>query len=298
MAAGSPCFSGVAPRYARMRGAISGGEETDCHTSDIGHWFAMTKRRWCKIEDEVKLGTPEAAVRACVGLLAQLFHLKESRLAYYLDLYWQVRQAYEKAEEEERRDPPPASPEPPLGKGAEEENADKGPADAADWARNFVADMVGVPPDVLAASSCTLPEALIGPLPPGGVVYEKPKAGKVLSEVLKDAPKAEQSAEAAESPATPDGFVAIDLQQSPAAKAAADKRRILDRLIRYREAGWHIKKIVEEANGSITEKQVRGILERQRYGINVYRVLEATLDRLEEKRGDADCHASVSTGSQ
>ena len=43
------------------------------------------------------LGTPEAAVRSCVSLLSMLFSQPEDAVAYYLDLYYQVRCAYERA---------------------------------------------------------------------------------------------------------------------------------------------------------------------------------------------------------
>lgn len=41
------------------------------------------------------LGTPEAAVRSCVQLMSQLFSQPPEYVAYYLDLYYQVRRAYE-----------------------------------------------------------------------------------------------------------------------------------------------------------------------------------------------------------
>lgn len=54
--------------------------------------------------DELPLGTTEAAVRSCVSLMAAVFGQREELLAYWLDLYWQVRCAYER---EQRQDAPP-----------------------------------------------------------------------------------------------------------------------------------------------------------------------------------------------
>lgn len=43
-----------------------------------------------------ELGTTEAAVRACVNLIALATHTGEDNLAYWLDLYYQTRVAHEK----------------------------------------------------------------------------------------------------------------------------------------------------------------------------------------------------------
>ena len=42
-----------------------------------------------------ELGTTEAAVRACVNLIALATHTDEEHLAYWLDLYYQTRVAHE-----------------------------------------------------------------------------------------------------------------------------------------------------------------------------------------------------------
>ena len=54
-----------------------------------------------------ELGSPEAAVLSCVTLMSMLFSQPEKDVAYYLDLYFQVRLAYERAKA--------ASPEAPEG---------------------------------------------------------------------------------------------------------------------------------------------------------------------------------------
>ena len=46
--------------------------------------------------DELPLGTTETAVRSCVSLMAAVFGQREELLAYWLDLYFQVRCAYER----------------------------------------------------------------------------------------------------------------------------------------------------------------------------------------------------------
>ena len=49
-----------------------------------------------------EIGTPEAAVQSCVNLLAVVTGIPEAKLAYYLDMYYQLRDAYEAAYVEEQ----------------------------------------------------------------------------------------------------------------------------------------------------------------------------------------------------
>ena len=41
------------------------------------------------------IGSPEAAVRSCINLIATATDLREEQLAYWLDMYYQLRRAYE-----------------------------------------------------------------------------------------------------------------------------------------------------------------------------------------------------------
>ena len=47
------------------------------------------------MNEDLRLGSAEAAVRSCVNMLAALTSQREEHLAYWLDLYYQVRRAYE-----------------------------------------------------------------------------------------------------------------------------------------------------------------------------------------------------------
>lgn len=62
-----------------------------------------------------ELGSPEAAVLSCVTLMSMLFSQPEKDVAYYLDLYFQVRLAYERAKaaspETPEEEPEKAQPE-------------------------------------------------------------------------------------------------------------------------------------------------------------------------------------------
>lgn len=57
-----------------------------------------------KNHDLLPLGTAESAVRSCVSVLAAVTAQREDILAYWLDLYYQVRRAYE-IEQENEEDP-------------------------------------------------------------------------------------------------------------------------------------------------------------------------------------------------
>ena len=48
------------------------------------------------MEERPEIGSAEAAVRSCVSLMAAVTGQREEILAYWLDLYWQVRSAYER----------------------------------------------------------------------------------------------------------------------------------------------------------------------------------------------------------
>lgn len=54
-------------------------------------------------EDLPDLGTREAAVESCVSLIAGMCGQSEAIIHYWLDLYYQVRLAYEIEEEQRRR---------------------------------------------------------------------------------------------------------------------------------------------------------------------------------------------------
>lgn len=47
------------------------------------------------MKEDLQLGTTEAAVRSCVSIIASVTGQREELLAYWLDLYYQVRRSYE-----------------------------------------------------------------------------------------------------------------------------------------------------------------------------------------------------------
>ena len=187
-----------------------------------------------------EIGTPEAAVQSCVNLLATVTNIPERKLAYYLDMYYQLRDAYEAARAEERLEAqrneetllqalhlPSVYPDPPRTM-----NTPSAPAEVTD------ADTGGG-----------------DPLPP---------------------------------PDAFSGFEPVEIKASgPAAQAAAEKRRIKERLDKLRVAGVSVRRIVKAANGNITEDQIRKIIDCEKMPIAVYRVLDGALDTLEGPALDA-----------
>ncbi len=163
------------------------------------------------------LGSPEAAVQSAVNLLAKVTGVNESRLAYYLDMYYQLRCRYE--------------------------------------AEKALASLKEV--------FCSGPE----------LSAERPAPA--------DPPDGGNPCEP-DAPEVPDGFEPLPVTESPAAKAAAEKRRIRERFMRARENGITVGAVRNAANGGITEESLRDIIEAKPVPVTVYRVLDKTLDLLEQ----------------
>ena len=178
--------------------------------------------------DELKIGTPEAALASCVNLFSRLFNVPEDYARYYLDMYYQLRQQYERQAEPE---------------------AAKKPKKAR--------------PPYRAKRTMNDP----GKLPEGPGEERKEKFEEVLASV---------NAGAAPKKAT--GEYAIGNHH--AADAAAEKRRIRDRLLQMRQNGLSTPQIIKGGNGCITEEQIRKIIDCEKMPIAVYRVLDGALETL------------------
>ena len=158
-----------------------------------------------------ELGSPEAAVQAAVNLLAAVTKLDERKLAYWLDMYYQLRSRYEKEKVSE--------------KSMEAMNTYFELSTALTKAEEILAEETVVP---------GVPDCSIDPVP-----------------------------------------------ESPAAKAAAEKRRIRERFMQARTNGVTLGAIRKAANGGITEESLRDIIESKPVPVAVYRVLDETLDHLQ-----------------
>jgi hypothetical protein len=212
------------------------------------------------IDKNLELGTPEAAVRSCVELLSMLFEQPVDKTAYYLDLYYQVRRVYE---EQRRRNEAAARfleqftrPEEP------EPNVYPEPR------RTMNNPEVPESPAEDTPSQSAAPTA-----PPGGGARETPERRReekfleVLESVNAGAPFC-------------DGRGSRSYGNHNAANAAADKRRIRERLMQMREAGLSTPQILKAGNGCITEEQVRAIIAARPVPVAVFRVLDGVLETL------------------
>lgn len=81
----------------------------------------------------------------------------------------------------------------------------------------------------------------------------------------------------------PAGFEPVEIKASPAAQAAADKRRIRDRLLRLRQAGLTSPVLLKAAEGCIKEESIVDIINAKPVAIGVYRLLDAVLDSIEKQ---------------
>jgi len=178
--------------------------------------------------DELKIGTPEAALASCINLFSRLFNVPEDYARYYLDMYFQLRLQCERGDEPE----PPKKAKKPR-------------------------------PPYQAKRTMNDPEKL--PAVPDGERKER------FEEVL-------ASVNAGAAPKKATGEHAIGNHH--AADAAADKRRIRDRLLQMRQNGLSTPALLRAAGGNITAAQVTDIIEAKSVPIAVYRLLDKVLEML------------------
>ena len=189
-----------------------------------------------------ELGSPEAAVQAAVNLLAAVTKLDERKLAYWLDMYYQLRSRYD-AEQAQRRFFEMYGPKSPNG--------------ATPFAADLTEDATPQSPPEEAATASLECRAARQDAPLAG----EPEAGP---------------------PAVPDGGEVSPVPESPAAKAAQEKRRIRERFMQARSNGVTLGAIRKAANGGITEESLRDIIESKPVPVEVYRVLDKALDQMEQ----------------
>lgn len=196
------------------------------------------------------LGTPEAAVRSCVNLFSRLFEVPENYVACYLDMYYQLRLRSEQGDNA-RSAAGTQDPQPPY----------RTKRTMNDLTPEIEWEGKASPPDDGEAGK----EA-----PPGGTKTERRREEKfleVLASVNAGAPCC-------------DGRGSRSYGNHNAANAAADKRRIRERLMQMREAGLSTPAIIKAANGNLTHDEIHAIIEAQPVPIAVYRVLDGVLETL------------------
>lgn len=229
------------------------------------------------------IGTTEAAVRSCVSLMAAVFGQSEELIAYWMDLYFQVRSAYER---EQRQDQPaPLRVEEvytlireilheelaavavvPLAGIRAEEREDVGP--------EIVAPEVTDPMDLAKAAEKAMGRRAramgsqdAGDGPPrasraGIASHANPRVALAPTEETPEEPAPEKPA--------------------PALRGwAAKKNQIRNRLILQRKKGVTIAQIVKASEGAVTEKEIIRILNAEKVPTETYKRLEAALAAIE-----------------
>lgn len=203
-----------------------------------------------------ELGSPEAAVRSMVNLIATAAHVDEEQLAYWLDAYYQLRAAYA-AEKGVTADDCYCL----LLRISDTLDAIRWPSRAPE-----PAEEAGKPSSGAARH-----------LPPGegnGESKELPPAILKSSRVL---PSADQAAIQSKKRTRSQEAAAADKSQR------AYKMRVADRLRQVRADGVTTAQIVEAGHGSVPDGAVLGIVGGEFRPIADYRAIEAALDELETR---------------
>lgn len=203
-----------------------------------------------------RLGTPEAAVQAAVNLIAKATGCAEGKLAYYLDMYYQLRVAYEDAKGEEwaeaqletfrfleaYREPPRTMNRP----GAPETDE---------------------PLSVTSAST--------GDSSPQRGSQEREETPEAAETLRAKRLRALEAARKAAATMDRKG------EKNPNAMAAAEKRRIRERFMEARQKGGAPTPELLKASPALTEGDVWKIINGHHVGIDIYRALESALDQIE-----------------
>ena len=188
-----------------------------------------------------EIGTTAAAVKSCVSVLSAVTGQREEIMERWLDLYYQVRRAHERAKEAIEAEAyliEGLSLEPPVLMPAVPD--DRGERRAAE--KTAPAEKNGPP-----RASAPTKGGEAKPKPTGGA--GKPRPAQVGN--------------------------------AHAADAAAYKREVRDKLLELRKAGVTVGQIGEAGRGTgYTEGDIYAILEGKKIGVTVYRAIDAALGKL------------------
>ena len=198
-------------------------------------------------------------------LIAAVTAQPEKLCAYYLDLYYQVRRAYEKEHEEPKV--PPLTLEaawPRLREMVEETLR----STAEDQARAIL-DGMGL-----------LPKRADYPEPKRTMnTPEAPESSPEAPATMTEEERRESAAKAAEAPKSIDRS-GVKRGMSPAKKA---KIVIRERLLEARKNGLTNPQLLKELDGQFTEDALWRIIQGHLVRITIYREVNAALDRIEAK---------------
>lgn len=232
---------------------------------------------------DLPLGTTEAAVRSCVKLISAVTSQPETLCAYYLDLYYQVRSAYE------RDKAPPAAPLLTLEDAWPRlcELMEETLRSAAEDQARAILDGMGLlqapKPDYPAPArtmntpgtpSTDGPSQPAAPTAPPEGEPRKPHSHPPTEKQLEALAEGREKAHAT-----------VDRSggKNGAAMAKKEKLAIRERLLEARKNGLTNPQLLKESDGQFTEDDLWKIVEGHVVGIAIYREVNAALDRLEAK---------------
>jgi len=223
-------------------------------------------------ETAAPLGSAEAAVLSCVRLISAVTCQPEKLCAYYLDLYYQVRRAYERENESEK--PEALTLEecwPRLRELIEEK--------LRGAAGEILTEMGLRPGDEYPAPprATNRPEA-VAPSTAEAAPPQSPQAAGGGGEDEELRAKRLRAMEAARKAAA---TVDRKGKKNPNAMAAAEKRRIRARFMEARQKGDAPTAVLLKACPTLTDGDVWRIVNGHNVGIEIYRLLESALDQIE-----------------
>ena len=198
-------------------------------------------------------------------LIAAVTCQPEKLCAYYLDLYYQVRRAYEKEHEEPKVPPLTLEAAWPRLRELMEETLR---STAEDQARAIL-DGMGL-----------LPKRADYPEPKRTMnTPEAPESSPEAPATMTEEERRESAAKAAEAPKS------IDRSGEKNGMAMAKKAKIVirERLLEARRNGLTTPQLLKASDGQFTEDDLWKIVEGHVVGIAIYREVNAALDRLEAK---------------
>ena len=248
------------------------------------------------LDESLELGSPEAAVRSCVSLIAAATGQSENYLAYWLDLYYQVRDAYEAAKAEARlaasgllADRAPAYPAPRRMMN-EVKAPERSFADAQDDSEEK--------PLVQAAAGGTPERSFAGAQDDSeGKPRAQAAAGGTPERSFADAQDDREEDPGKDSETAPDSGVAKAAKKSadsakstgkakgPTQKGrepwSAVKREIRERFLDLRHKGMTIAQAVNLSGGKASEGEILAILNAGKAEMKVYNALEDAMNKWE-----------------
>lgn len=226
-------------------------------------------------KEDLPLGTTEAAVRSCVRLISAVTCQPEKLCAYYLDLYYQVRRAYEREHEEPQAPPLTLEAAWPRLRELMEETLRSTAEDQALAILDGMGLHPATPPDYSAPPrTMNTPEAPESQPETPATMSEEERQAEIKRKRRENLQKASEA------------LKSIDRSGEKNGMAIAKKAKLVirERLLEARKNGLTNPQLLKESEGQFTEDDLWKIVQGHVVGIATYREINAALDRLEAKK--------------